>query len=178
MPKMSRKEMLLRFKELDLAAIRKLSAQTQKHRDIHCPYNLPNKLTMMQDNDMKTLCERLLQLGGNTVKLPDKEEDIQDILQYGQVWDNTPVYRMHGRDSQCHANSAELWYNNRNAEQFRVTICTGYALSADGIWRQHSWLIQMKPRSNRIIETTEPRLQYYGFAMTYRQSEDFEYWNS
>lgn len=178
MPKMSRKEMLLRFKELDLTAIRKLSAQTQKHRDIHCPYNLPDKLTMIQDNNMKTLCGRLLQLGGNTVKLPDKEEDIQDILQYGQVWDNTPVHQMRGKDSQCHANSAELWYNNRNAEQFRVTICTGYALSADGIWRQHSWLIQMKPRSNRIIETTEPRLQYYGFAMTYRQSEDFEYWNS
>lgn len=41
------------------------------------------------------------------------------------------------------------------------------------MWRQHSWLIHRKPRSNRIVETTRPRVLYYGFAMSLELSERF-----
>ena len=54
---------------------------------------------------------------------------------------------------------------------------TGYALSADGMWRQHSWLIHRKPRSNRVVETTEPRILYFGFAMTLEHCEKFVSYN-
>ena len=112
------------------------------------------------------LCRRLMDIGGISIVLPDFEEDIDDILKYGQLWDNITTHHMPGRPSQCHANSCDLWYNNRNAETFCVSICTGYALSEDGLWRQHSWLMQLKARANVLIETTEPRIAYFGFAMT------------
>lgn len=77
--------------------------------------------------------------------------------------------RMRGEDCHCHSNSALLWEVNKD----KTVICTGYALSADGMWRQHSWLIHRKPRSNRVVETTEPRILYYGFAMTPELCEEF-----
>lgn len=52
-------------------------------------------------------------------------------------------------------------------------ICTGYALSEDGMWRQHSWIIWHKARSNQIIETTVPRILYFGFVMTTEMCEEF-----
>lgn len=38
---------------------------------------------------------------------------------------------------------------------------TGLALSDDGIWRIHSWVTD---EHMRIIETTTPRIKYFGFA--------------
>lgn len=127
------------------------------------------------------LRDKLLSIGGCDVCLPVAEEDIDDILRYGQLWDNTVIQPIKGDTSRCHSNSANLWYNNRNSceeHDFAVIICTGYALSEDGIWRQHTWLVMAAPRSNNIIETTEKRIAYFGFGMTYNQAEEFEYNNS
>jgi hypothetical protein len=44
----------------------------------------------------------------------------------------------------------------------RGELATGYALSGDGLWRQHS-LLSLEDSS--ILETTEIRLMYFG--MTY-----------
>ena len=38
----------------------------------------------------------------------------------------------------------------------------GYALSGDGLWREHSWLLADKA----VVETTESRLLYHGFVRT------------
>lgn len=82
---------------------------------------------------------------------------------------------MVGKPSQCHRNSCELWMNNR--KQFQVNIATGYALSSDGLWRQHTWLIhryQTRTQSRmRLIETTEKRLGYFGFEMTAEEAMAF-----
>ena len=134
-----------------------------------------------QQKPLLALRDRLLQLGGYEVCLPDVEEDLGNIMAYGQLWDNLTTKLMKGRPCKCHANSAELWYNNRNSWKrdygaFAVITCTGYALSEDGVWRQHSWLIQAKPRANVLIETTVPRVAYYGFGMTYEIAELFEYY--
>ena len=125
-----------------------------------------------------SLRDKLLAIGGCEVCLPTVEEDLDDIMKYGQLWDDITTKMMKGKASRCHSNSAELWYNNKNKENFAVIICTGYALSSDGFWRQHSWLVQVKPRTNVIIETTVPRVAYFGFGMTYEQAEKFEYYNS
>ena len=122
------------------------------------------------------LRDRLLEIGGCEVCMPAYEEDLEDITEYGQLWDNIGVKMMKGRPGKCHGNSAELWYNNKDTWRsgHALIICTGYALSADGFWRQHSWLVHTTPGSNSIIETTEPRIAYYGFGMTYEQATEFE----
>ena len=196
-----RKDAISQYPDLDLGCIQSLIAQTTPHIDFSdriTPYNGNKdweescKTTMwwgreytgpVDDKCKPTLAlkQLILNCGGCEVCLPAIEEDLIDIVNHGQLWDNVTVKMMKGRPSQCHANAAELWYNNKDSwknKNFAVIICTGYALSEDGIWRQHSWLIQAKPRANVIVETTEPRIAYYGFGMTYKMAEDFEYENS
>lgn len=136
------------------------------------PKNIDNRLLRLRDT--------LLSMAGCEVVLPIADEDIADITQYGQLWTNITTKMMKGRPSKCHANAAELWYENKETykDGHAIIICTGYALSKDGFWRQHSWLIHAKARANNVIETTEPRLAYFGFGMTYEQAERFEYYNS
>lgn len=123
---------------------------------------------------MFKLRDALLSFGGEEVCLPSLEEDIDNILNRGQAWMGDKVDMMRGQPSQCHSNSAACWQENKS----KTTIATGYALSEDGLWRQHSWVIHLKPRQNRVVETTKKRLIYYGFAMTEKECEDFAYWNS
>jgi hypothetical protein len=95
---------------------------------------------------------------------PAGVEDCKRLLKDGQFWLGRSAKMMKGETSQCHANSAELYDINKN--NFDVRICTGYALSDDGMWREHSWLIRHHERSNEIIETTVKRVCYFGWVLT------------
>jgi hypothetical protein len=55
-------------------------------------------------------------------------------------------------------NSAALWGKDTKRRQ----IGTGYALSDDGIWRRHSWVLEGK----RLSETTVPRECYFGVVLS------------
>lgn len=115
------------------------------------------------------LRQKLLTFAGEAICFPPYEEDLDNILNYGQFWVGSNAKLMRGEPSRCHANSANLWEQNKEATR----ICTGYALSEDGMWRQHSWLVWHKSRSNRIIETTAKRIAYYGFVMPYDMCQQF-----
>lgn len=64
------------------------------------------------------------------------------------------------RNGECHANSATLWRRSPRT----VQIMTGYALTIDGLWRQHSWCLERA--TGQPIETTTARLAYYGMVLT------------
>ena len=100
---------------------------------------------------------RLLALGGDEV-VAVYDEDLTRLLTYGDRRRAVSVLSRPGRPCGCHGNAAALWEQNPE----HTTLVTGYALSADGLWRQHSWC----ERTARIIETTTPRSCYYGFALT------------
>jgi len=70
-----------------------------------------------------------------------------------------------GRRSECHGNASRIWLDGRVA-----MIGTGYALSGDGLWRQHSWGLT---RREEVVETTEQRLRYYGLALGDSLALDF-----
>ncbi len=198
--KPTRNFQISRYPEMDIEEINALISQKKEHININekvVPYdNDPDwEESLKRDKwwsrgytgEIEERCkpvlqlkDRLLKIGGCEACLPVIEEDLENIMNYGQLWDNITRKSMVGRPSHCHSNSAELWYNNRNSysKGFAVIICTGYALSTDGLWRQHSWLVQAKPRANVIIETTCPRIAYYGFGMTYQLAKEFEYYNS
>jgi len=61
-----------------------------------------------------------------------------------------------GSASQYHQNAHDLLRNGKAA-----FVGTGYALSQDGLWRGHSWAHRV---DGTILETTEPRLAYFGTA--------------
>jgi len=99
--------------------------------------------------------------------------DLHNIIRRGQLWFGDRFILKRERDCACHANSARYWESHRED----TVLCTGYALSEDGIWRQHTWLVHIRPRKNRIIETTVPRIAYFGFALTNEEAEIFA-WNN
>lgn len=111
------------------------------------------------------LGERLLELGGAVVCYRPYEPLLSPILERGRPLpgDGSEVRAMSPSD--CHSNSATLWYESSG----EVTIVSGYALSADGIWRQHSWGLD----GGKAIETTCERKLYYGVELDLPQSLAF-----
>jgi hypothetical protein len=121
----------------------------------------------------------LLAIGGLEVVLPRYDEfsesqrsrqhyDTQQIIARGRTWIGNDLALATMQDSNCHVNVATLRARGRG------TIATGFALSEDGLWREHSWLIQ-RPESDPgiILETTVGRLLYHGYALTVREQRRF-----
>lgn len=117
----------------------------------------------------------LLDIGGWSVVLPRIEPDFLKLLTRGRRFAGRSV-QMKGESSQCHLNSAYLWDANRETD-LHLYICTGYALSKDGVWRQHSWCAYPTKRSWRVVETTQKRVQYFGYIMHDTEAEQFLYDN-
>jgi len=125
--------------------------------------------------ELKPLLKLLLSHGGEFAILPTIESDLDAIITRGYIQAGWSLRMMRGRACQCHANSAELYDNNRP----RLKLVTGYAMSDDGIWRQHTWLVDTqhvvhrRRKQFRIIETTTPRRRYFGFQLNDDEAEDF-----
>jgi hypothetical protein len=121
---------------------------------------------------------KLLALGGERV-VAQPEDDLKALVARGRTFEDLAVTEPpaealpYMRDSQCHANVATLY----EARPRRIVICTGWALSADGLWRQHSWAIEKAYGSKipqpRLIETTEPREIYFGIELATKQARIF-----
>lgn len=149
----------------------------------------PDHLARLQGNlqeyvkeqpEFGVLAAKLTGIAGGFL-IPRKDEDIQDILSRGLVFDffKKRPRLMKGRPCQCHSNSADLWDENKENSR----IATGYALSCYGLWRQHSWVIRTKynrkktnymdPGHWEVVETTTTRRCYFGFVMTPVECDTF-----
>lgn len=106
----------------------------------------------------------LLDIAGFAVCL-HREDDLSRLLDRGKFFRGYHSISAKGESSRCHANSASLWVCNPS-----LKLVTGYALSRDGLWRQHSWCVR---KDGRVIETTTKRILYYGFEMTFKEARSF-----
>lgn len=109
--------------------------------------------------------QRLLSMGGEIV-VPRREPDQDKILSRGRQWIGHNIKIIKGQTRNCHGNVAKSWRSNPR----RYRIATGWALSDDGLWRQHSWLVE----GRTLIETTTLREKYFGFELTPREAQQFE----
>jgi hypothetical protein len=106
--------------------------------------------------------------GGIHVVPPLVPDILVDVLsEQGKPW-AADVRHLPGQASSCHDNSIELWRSGEAA-----SIGTGYALSDDGLWREHSWAATAE---GVIIETTEPRARYFGLDLSGDEAEGFARW--
>jgi len=130
--------------------------------------------------DHEKLQTRLVQLFPNTSVAIDSEAFgpliIPALLQTGQLYVNgtqkdvkktevkeTLVLVLQGgKESECHENCKKLFIDKKIQHWF-----IGYALcSEDNLWNEHSWGTDDK---GNIIETTFPRLAYFGLCYDERQ---------
>ena len=128
------------------------------------PYKVQSILLEMDLlKPLVTLREKLLAYGGSeTLFVPGGIIEYMltptvcnRLLERGQFWTGDARLKIM-EPSQCHMNSKKLWNRKKGR------IANGYALSSDGLWRPHSWVVDSKG----IIETTELRLAYHGVILT------------
>lgn len=131
--------------------------------------NPENGIEAARMEKMLILRDRLLAFGGEQACMPLIEKDYKAIMERGQLFYGKGTRLRKGRPSQCHTNSCLLWEANKK----RCQVATGYALSDDGIWRQHSWVVQPLTTKYRVWETTVKRVAYFGFIMNNEECEVF-----
>ena len=131
-------------------------------------YNTSSGFDAQTLKAMKELHDKILTFGGDEVCMTQFDEDTPKILERGQFFYGSSYMRK-GQACQCHYNSARLWYENKD----RCFIATGYALSEDGLWRCHSWVVQPMPRTIRVWETAVKRVAYFGVVLTNEECEKF-----
>jgi hypothetical protein len=108
--------------------------------------------------ELKLLKMLLLRLGGEFVVAPPRpDQDVPMLLEQGFITAG-PISLKVMKSSSYHQNVSFIWIKRKFGI---VGIATGYALSDDGLWRQHSWGILR----DGVLETTEPRLKYFGIVL-------------
>ena len=123
------------------------------------------------------LNQTLLKIGGSYVdEVSGNFKDcrvIDFLFEYGTKFSTEDLERLthtpfpdYQRDLdpvQCHRNCLDLaCYVGSGPSQYRIIY--GWALSANGTWYCHSWCIKRSGPEN-VIETTLPRLAYFGFVV-------------
>lgn len=118
-----------------------------------------------KEPDLVRLRNLLLSNGGIEV-VPNKEPDLQKMLSNGRIFTPIDIIVEDIRDSKCHTNSRHLYLDRDDVTE----IGTGWALSSDGKWRQHSWCM----RGDEIVETTSiKREKYFGILLEGESLNEF-----
>ena len=120
--------------------------------------------------ELNILRALLLRMGGAELVAPsDFDRDVGLLIDTGFAMAG-PVKCSIMKPNACHENIARVWTAKHCG---LIGVGTGYALSNDGLWRQHSWGI----RRNGILETTEQRVRYFGIRLQARDADSFAAFN-
>jgi hypothetical protein len=110
----------------------------------------------------------VLAYGGEHVVPPMPPDMLIDVLRtHGRLW-SVPARYVPGSASECHRNAVGLWRSGQ-----AVGLGTGYALSDDALWREHSWAVA---DDGALIETTEARTAYFGIELRHDDADKFARW--
>jgi hypothetical protein len=118
--------------------------------------------------DEKILYEKILATAGDEVvvsRCPETKDELVRFQHRGHFADGRHAHLAPGEPCDCHGNASRLW-----DERDGLSIATGYALSDDGLWRQHSWCVG---GDGIPVETTEKRVLYFGYVLTEDEANEF-----
>jgi hypothetical protein len=122
--------------------------------------------------------QRLLAVAGAAVVPPSDPDGHLDLLLTAAAdHDAARVVWAPGEPNQCHTNTARLWLagSTDDGRHQVAGAVTGYALSDDGLWRQHSWAVT---GDGRPVETTVARVAYAGVTLAGQTLAEFVAANS
>jgi hypothetical protein len=117
------------------------------------------------------LRKRLLRIGGidvvppvidssSAAQLARQRYDVGQVLQAGRTWSGARAKIEQMETNSCHRNVARICTSRCGH------IASGWALSMDGLWREHSWLVRSEGSANEsLIETTISWLLYHGYIL-------------
>ena len=124
------------------------------------------RAAVAEQPEIKALRTLLLDLAGTELVAPPRcDFDIPILITAGFVMGGPIKLKIMGR-SACHQNLARLWGRKRSG---LIGIGTGYALSGDGLWRQHSCGVARQG----VVETTQMREMYFGRLLQGQDADRF-----
>ena len=99
------------------------------------------------------------------------EPHLDELLSRGKVFPkHFRFLSTRGPANECHQPTARKY--ERMPEYYQ--IATGYALSKDGLWRQHSWICCRNPSRGAPYEPTPIKREcYYGFLLSDEEATEF-----
>ena len=113
---------------------------------------------VIEQPELKNLKSLLLSFGGDfIVAPPSQDRHVPTLLKSGFLMSGSVLMKPM-RDNMCHQNIAAVWRKGRRG---LVGVATGYALSNDGLWRQHTWGFMR----DGVLESTEERRKYFGILL-------------
>ena len=130
-----------------------------------------NQAAFASEPRLADLEKRLLDVGGLIAFLFLPENRVDKLLERGQTFPGHEAQLRRDQEVDCHRNAARLFCSTEGA----VRIASGYALSDDDSWRQHSWGVEAE--TSCVIETTVPWLRYFGFVLDDPESLEFIFGN-
>ena len=119
-----------------------------------------------QQPDFEVLRGLLLALGGSHLVAPSSPDPVLALVIDAGFVMAGPVMRRAMTMGRCHRNVAKIWAEKHHK---LVGIGTGYSLSGDGLWRQHSWGL----RREGVLETTSLRVKYFGVLLQHGDANLF-----
>jgi hypothetical protein len=121
---------------------------------------------ILEQPEMKQLKSLLLSFGGDFVVAPPKADpDVPRLLRSGFLMSG-PILTKLMKTSMCHQNVSTVWTKGQKG---LIGIATGYALSDDDLWRQHTWGLMR----DGVLESTEARLKYFGILLQDAAADSF-----
>lgn len=106
-------------------------------------------------NQINTLLQSIMP-NTHIVAIPSVHISLEFLLSNGRLYNNKVVF-VKMKSSHCHDNCDDL------LEKGDIhSICCGFALSDDGLWRFHSWGLT---KDNTLVETCTIRLMYFGIEI-------------
>jgi hypothetical protein len=140
----------------------------EKEKASHLKSSGKKKLVDWSGNDAESfrpIYDKLLSFGGDDVSIPVASEKEIGLLQSDKCrFFSGESVSVRGDPNMCHRNVAVLWKSNPD-----MVIYSGYALSDDGVWRQHSWGFD----DGTVIETCVKRKKYFGYPLNKSESKEF-----
>jgi hypothetical protein len=108
---------------------------------------------------------------GGTAVVPPMAPDamVHLLIKHGAIRVPSRVKFQRGERGGCHVNSARIFLGLKWKQAKADGIGTGYALSPDGLWREHSWAMA----GDVIIETTVLREKYWGVILRDEVARDW-----
>lgn len=127
-----------------------------------------------KDRLWRELAEILLSIAGEWVVPPllrpsrktGYEEFLRQVMARSQRFASTGVRKGRGKPGLCHQNAARIARDSPS-----MMIMSGFALSRDGRWREHSWILDSKRME--LVETCDPRVLYFGFVLRPEEAKGF-----
>ena len=115
-----------------------------------------NATALKNPADVK-LRSKLLKHAGEEVLFRVTPKEIARLLVRGEFHSGRGAGLRRMQRNRCHYNAAKLWLKGQ-----APLVVSGFALSDDGLWRSHTWVLNSR---GRIIETTQRMKVYFGTVL-------------